>query len=276
MKIVFYGVRGSYPTPEREFLKYGGNTSSLMVEHKDFIVLFDAGTGIINAGKDINNKKEKPIYIFLSHTHLDHIEGLPFFQPFFNNKYNIELYGPKIEGKSFVKSIEKILNSDILPFSLNNLNLKIYTLSDEEKRINIKTNNKNPIYIETKKFKDHPLNGVHLFSLIEGNKKIVYATDIEANKNHNKDIVNFIKKADVLIFDSHFTETELSVGNNNYKGYGHSTFEIAIKLKKLADVKKLYFFHYNPFYNDEFLDRIKDKYQTPEIQFSMEKKEVIV
>jgi len=82
-KLVFHGVRGSRPVADKRVIKYGGNTSSILVEKGDRIVIFDAGTGIINIGDYLKNERKdiKILDIFLTHFHFDHILGLPFFQP---------------------------------------------------------------------------------------------------------------------------------------------------------------------------------------------------
>ncbi|MCP4149072.1 MAG: MBL fold metallo-hydrolase, partial [bacterium] len=81
--LTFYGVRGSYPAPHKNIGKFGGNTSSILFENNDNLIILDAGTGIINLGIFLKNERPhiKKLDIFITHFHMDHIQGLPFFEP---------------------------------------------------------------------------------------------------------------------------------------------------------------------------------------------------
>ena len=94
MKLRFWGVRGSIPTPSEQTIRYGGNTSCLSADLGGNIVIFDAGTGIRNLGNAILESKDKPkLDMFLSHVHWDHIQGFPFFGPGYRDGYLIDVYG---------------------------------------------------------------------------------------------------------------------------------------------------------------------------------------
>ena len=97
-KLVFYGVRGSYPVPDKKVIKYGGNTASILIEADNESIILDAGTGIINIGKYLLtvNPQRKKINLFLTHLHNDHIQGLPFFDPVFDKEYEINIYKKNI------------------------------------------------------------------------------------------------------------------------------------------------------------------------------------
>ena len=93
-KITFWGVRGSFPTPDQDKMKVGGHTSCVSIETEKETLIMDMGTGIKNLGEKIvsNPKSPSKINIFLSHYHWDHIIGLPVFAPLFSDKYEVNLY----------------------------------------------------------------------------------------------------------------------------------------------------------------------------------------
>ena len=100
MKITFWGVRGTLPTPDINKMKTGGNTTCLEVRvDEDMIIIFDAGTGIVNLGnkllQEFAGKTIPPVYLFLTHAHWDHLQGFPFFSVLFHKNAQINIYGPR-------------------------------------------------------------------------------------------------------------------------------------------------------------------------------------
>ena len=96
-KITFWGVRGSYPVPGREVLKYGGNTTCLTVHLDGALIILDAGTGLINFGRRLVADGVEPLTatLLFTHTHHDHLEGLPFFKPAYKASTRLNIFGPK-------------------------------------------------------------------------------------------------------------------------------------------------------------------------------------
>ncbi len=260
MIVKFYGVRGSYPTPGKSFSRYGGNTPCVLIRDGGKIIIFDGGTGIIEVGKELVKENVSEIYIFISHSHYDHILGLPFFKPFFyEDRRKIKIFGPKFLEKSYDEVLERFLSSPFIPFSLKELkgrdSIEIITLEENENIYIFKNS-----IVKSIHSKNHPLQGVHLFSYLSGSKKITYMTDIKVDDKIVKEVVAFAKDSDVLIFDSFFLKREYA-GKGENKRFGHSSFEDALKIKKLSSSKSLYFFHYNPDYDDKVLDTVKRKFE---------------
>jgi ribonuclease BN (tRNA processing enzyme) len=257
MDIVFYGVRGSYPVPDKNVLKYGGNTSSILIENRESIMIFDAGTGIISIGDYLIKKKKniKKIDIFLTHLHFDHIQGLPFFTPFYDNNFKINIYCPYYPNISLKNVIYSIFNHPFSPISNKGIkaNIKFFELnSKKNKNVKIDEN----IKVEFIKDDSHPISGVLIYKLISENKSIVYATDVESPKGFKSEIIDFIKGAEVLIHDAQYIDSEYYDEKNSKEGFGHSTVSMAIKNAIKCDVEKLFLFHYNPDRLDNDLERI--------------------
>ncbi len=273
MIVKFYGIRGSHPTPNANFLKYGGNTPCVVIRDKGKVIIFDGGTGIIEVGKELIKEDRSDIYIFISHSHYDHIQGLPFFKPFFRrSKRKIKIYGPSFLEKSYDKVLEEFLSSPFIPFSLNELrgkdSIEIITLEEKEKIFLFENG-----VMKTIHSKNHPLHGVHLFSYLSSSKKITYMTDIKVDDGIMKELVAFARDSDILIFDSFFLKKE-SGEEDESKRFGHSSFEDALKVKELSGSKMLYFFHYNPDYSDEILDGVKKEFEKNNAFLSFEGLEV--
>ena len=124
MQIRFWGVRGSIPVPGQATVKYGGNTSCLDILTADQqVIIIDAGTGIRRLGQVLLEEYQRRVNakIFLSHTHWDHIQGLPFFAPLVSRRNHINVYG----GKRIGKHLEEILAGQFfepyLPFAYRSL-----------------------------------------------------------------------------------------------------------------------------------------------------------
>ena len=126
MKITFWGVRGTLPTPDMDKMKTGGNTSCVEVRiNEDMIIIFDAGTGIVNLGKkllqEFAGKKIPPVYLFLTHAHWDHLQGIPFFGVLFCKGAQINIYGPAGKSRSLEELILMQMDDDFCPISYQKL-----------------------------------------------------------------------------------------------------------------------------------------------------------
>ena len=257
----FYGARGSYPVADETMIKYGGNTTSLLVESGNDIVIFDLGTGIIKLGEYLKDIRDdiKEINIFITHFHLDHLMGASFFYPFSNKEYKIKIHYPKISGIDINSALFDLFEPPYSPIGKDAVLAEIEMIPLDINNVNSIEINKD-LRIETYYDPLHPKHGVMLYKALntEG-KKLVFATDIEPENEFSNELKEFIKNADVLIHDAQYLEEDYYDKDSPTKGYGHSTFTMAVNNAIEANTEKLYLFHHNPLYSDKKLENILKK-----------------
>ena len=262
MNVRFWGTRGSIATPGPATLKYGGNTSCVEVRVKGHIFVFDAGTGIHNLG--IQLQKEFPsqpitVHIFVSHTHWDHIQGFPFFLPAYGLQNRIIIYGPPGRDKTLRQIMRTQMDSDYFPVAIGDMNPNIEIVEV-----------KAPIIIDgisiTHFYLNHPSMTL-AYRVSDGTRSVVYATDNEPYQYtltaQQKDtrptgvpeylddkFIEFLHSTDLYIGEAQYTLEE-------YKaklGWGHSPVESIVEFAVKAKVKRLAFFHHDPYHDDAFVD----------------------
>jgi len=252
MQVIFWGVRGSLPTPGIKFSKYGGNTSCVQLIVDGKTIIFDMGSGIKYLGNDLIKKKIKDFTILISHFHYDHTCGLPFFGPAYDPETQFDIFSGILPTRE--KTLE-VLNSQIsspsFPISIKDFNAKI-TYKDFEigksfslkKNINIKTFNLN-----------HP-DGAVGYRVNFNGKSLCYITDHEHEiGKENFALINFVENSDMLIYDSTYDDVEFK----KYLGWGHSTWQEGARLAERAKVKKFFIFHHNPDNDDDDMNKIELK-----------------
>ena len=142
-RVKFRGVRGSYPVANKEFLKYGGNTACVEINVGGRLIILDAGTGLISLGNELMQKyiesgttitDRTPVQcsILLSHIHLDHIQGFPFFRPSHLASTRMSLLGGVSYNESLEEELSKLLFTKSFPLDLGDIaaDLKIMDLNE--------------------------------------------------------------------------------------------------------------------------------------------------
>jgi phosphoribosyl 1,2-cyclic phosphodiesterase len=274
-RVRFWGVRGSYPTADPSTLVVGGNTSCVEVMVAGRRLIFDAGTGIIPLGKDLCDRASSPptAYVFLSHTHIDHVMGLCFFEPLQTAKAHSFILGPGDTHGALTRSLRHLTHSHLFPVSLDELKGKkeIFSLAGGEvirfrsrgKRPKIGGNrttngaDTNEVVVTTFKSPAHPRNGVMLYRVYYRDKSVVYATDIEQQEGGYPEIIEFVRGTDLLIHDAQYLHEEYFSRAKPRKGWGHSTLDMAIDVAKKAEVKRLVLFHHEPTHDDKTMRKIE-------------------
>ncbi|WP_026491306.1 MBL fold metallo-hydrolase [Butyrivibrio sp. FC2001] len=263
--LTILGARGSIPVSGSEYNEYGGATSCYMVEAGDQVIFLDAGTGIINA-PNLDDKEN--IYVLLSHPHLDHIIGLPFFSELSKKNRTITLYGKKKRGKSIDLQIEKAYSPPYWPLTIAEYPSD-FKYVDLELPLIIKDQG-GDITVDGIKV-SHPGGNLGL-SISYREKKLVYLTDCELSEEPDNKIVEFAKGADLLLCDAQYTREEY----DKRIGYGHSTPEMASKLSGLAGVKQTLFIHHDPFRDDKAIHNLERKTQDKNIRFARAGEKIIL
>jgi phosphoribosyl 1,2-cyclic phosphodiesterase len=272
-RVRFWGVRGSYPTPDETTLAFGGHTSCVEACVGGHRLIFDAGTGIIPLGRKLTNGRRAPKYLnlFLSHTHHDHVFGFYFFDPLFRPGNHISVFGPGSPEKPLQGTLRAAMEPRFFPVKLRDLdaNSKFYSLQGGE-RVELRDPGDPPrverasaaagngVTILVKRSRAHP-NGVLLYRVHYRGKSVVYATDVEQKSGGYPDIIRFIRGADVLIHDAQYLSREYHSTANPRKGWGHSTVERAAEAAKKGAVKKLVLFHHEPTHDDETIEAMEKR-----------------
>ena len=277
MTIKFWGVRGSYPTPFAENMGYGGNTSCVEVTAGAQTIILDAGSGIIQLGRELVQRyRASPINatLLLSHLHHDHTQGFPFFAPIHFPSTRLSIFGPEIGERTPEAALVEVMHPSSFPVGFHDLSSKrvVRTLHDKDQlrlasenvtlyRGADKSVNTNEVVIRTMRSDTHP-GGVMFYRIEWQGCSVVYATDTERALTNNQQLIKFARGADLLIHDAQYTSEHylgFKVGFPCTKGWGHSTPAMACDVARAAGVKQLAFFHYDPSYDDEAIAKMERK-----------------
>lgn len=258
-KINFWGVRGSRPVPGNRTSEYGGNTSCLQMEVAGINLIFDGGTGIVGLGDRLLAQGKKEGHIFLSHTHWDHIQGLPFFKPFFHKNYSFKIYGEDGYGMTIEEIIKGQMREPYFPIYMEDLSGQISFKSLKSgDSVEFDTGQAEG-KVRVRSFAlDHP-GGSLAYRIEYGKSSAVYATDTETlTEDDRKRFIDFISGANVFIYDTFFTEEEYEKIplNKNGKKWGHSTWQEGAALAKAGQIGIYVLFHHKDDRTDEELDEI--------------------
>lgn len=277
----FWGVRGSYPTPGGDIIRYGGNTACVEVSVNGSTIILDAGTGIIGLGRSLvqraRERGEKvSALLLLSHVHHDHTQGFPFFTPAYIPGTTLEIYGPELLDTTPASVLDGLMQPPHFPVRLSELSGSIHTgvihptdvLHVNEPvggRVAIsvvpfpgETPDPNVARIRVLRSYAHPGGVVHYRIDWQG-RSVVYATDTEGYVSGDRRLANFARGADLLIHDAQYTDEHylgLAPGMSVTQGFGHSTISMACQAAISAGARQLALFHHAPEYNDDRLDEI--------------------
>ncbi len=253
--IKFWGVRGSIPCPGSETVRYGGNTSCIEMQVSKERLIFDGGTGLRILGETLLPQSPLTAHLFFTHSHWDHIQGFPFFVPAFVKGNHFHIYGaPSPNGLTIKQRLhDQMLHPNFpVPLQIMQGNLTFYDIEANEK-INI-----GEVTVTTGKL-NHPGEALGYRVSWRG-RHAVYITDTEHFPEHlDENVLALADRADVLIIDATYTNEEYHDPRCSKVGWGHSTWQEAVKIAKAAKVKQLVLFHHDPAHNDSFLDQIGEE-----------------
>jgi phosphoribosyl 1,2-cyclic phosphodiesterase len=255
--VQFWGVRGSIPTPGEETIRYGGNTSCLEIRVAGKRLIFDGGTGLRVLGESLMQQLPVEGYIFFTHYHWDHIQGFPLFTPAFTAGNHFEIYGTiPPEGHSMKQHfIERVLHPNSpVPMKGMKADLQFHTLKAGDKVI------LGDVTIQTGSL-NHPNTAIG-YRVTWNGRSVVYCSDTEHFPDGlDQNVLNLAHDADVLIYDAMYTDEEYHSPTSPKVGWGHSTWQEAIKMAEAAGVKRVVIFHHDPTHSDDVLDEIAQEVQ---------------
>lgn len=270
-KITFFGTSGSSATSSEKRRKYGNNTSCALVQAGEHFIILDMGSGLVQLANAVFDYNVKSADVLLSHFHYDHIEGFPFFTPFYSGgKYTI--HGEKRENPDNpgeMLSLEEIfaryMRHPFFPVTptafCKELSYKHFE-EDESFFLGGKDSFEGDILIDTI-HTNHP-DFATAYKINYDGKVLVHLLDhehisSEEGEADQKRYIEFCRDADLVIYDAYFTREEYNSGR--YFGWGHSTYTHGIEFCKSANIKKIAFSHHAVWRSDNDLDSIEMQVQ---------------
>jgi len=254
MELRFWGVRGTCPVPRKPASRFGGNTPCVAVtSRRGDLAVIDAGTGIRVLGAALAQGPSGPAVtcsIFLTHFHLDHISGLPFFAPLFAPGSRLTFYSA-FEPEETRRRLGRVMRPPFFPLSFDRT-----PAAKTFRRIGRDGAVVGGLRVTTCAL-SHP-QGSNAYRIAEGRSSVVYATDGEPRGPAGFDprLVRFAAGADALVYDTMFTPEEYAAGR---RGWGHGTWADGVRTATSAGVETLLFSHFNPDHSDRELAQMERK-----------------
>jgi phosphoribosyl 1,2-cyclic phosphodiesterase len=245
----FWGVRGTVPCPGGTTAIYGGNTSCLEIGVAGRRLIFDGGTGLRPFGAALSKDGPADLDIYFTHTHLDHIIGLPFFMPIYKKGSQVRLWAGHLAPEDTLKSVlSGMMKAPFFPVPMQNLAAEIsfhdFTAGETLTPAPGVTIRTAPL--------NHP-NRATGYRVGYGGKSICYLTDTEHIPGKpDRNVLDLIAGADIVVYDCTYTDDEFP----KYVGWGHSTWQEGARLCEAAGARQLVIFHHDPGHDDAAMDRI--------------------
>lgn len=251
-RVRFWGVRGSLPTPGSETTKYGGNTSCVEVRCGDRVFIVDMGSGARPMGQALAQEAPLTADILISHYHWDHICGIPFCGILYDPRNTINFYGEARKKRGLKSILSGQMKYPYFPVGLDvfQAQTRYHTIDDRTildfGDVTVKTAPLN-----------HPQSSLAYRISYKG-KSVVYCSDNEHQEDMPPALADLIQGCDLLIYDAAYTDDEYTgrTGTGSRIGWGHSTWDEAIRTAKHFNVDQLYIFHHDPMHTDKEIDRL--------------------
>jgi phosphoribosyl 1,2-cyclic phosphodiesterase len=258
-RVTIWGARGSIPTPGPQTARYGGNTPCVVVEAgeagRQHYVVLDAGTGIRPFGRAAAEGAPGPVTVdlLLSHTHWDHIQGLPFFAPLFDRQNTVRIWGPRQGDVDLERILREQMSPVVFPVPLDKLDAALSVT-----HVAAGTFDVGEFTVGALRLRHPGTTLAYRLAPQAGGPGMAYVTDNELGPGGTYDVepgwyddlVAFVEGADVLIHDAMFTAGEIA----RFGGWGHSTAAEAVRLATDGAVKRLVLFHHRPERDDAGMD----------------------
>jgi phosphoribosyl 1,2-cyclic phosphodiesterase len=260
LRVTIWGCRGSVPTPGPETVRYGGNTSCVEVSLPDGPTLvLDAGTGIRRLGLELVERKTRCVHLFLTHLHLDHLEGLRFFAPLWDERVTLDIWGPPSPLLSLRERISRSFSPPLFPVDLAHVAAEV-TFHDVPRE---------PWTVDGVSFEAHlvlhpgPTVG---FRIETPQASFAYLPDHEPAlagpfAARSTDWISgaaVAEGADLLLHDAQYFQDEYE----ERIGWGHSSVDDAVAFTRAVGARRLLLFHHEPTHPDGSLERLEERAQS--------------
>ncbi|WP_018698962.1 MBL fold metallo-hydrolase [Amorphus coralli] len=252
LRLTFWGVRGSIPTPGEHTLRYGGETTCLEIQAGPHLLIIDCGSGARRLGWHMDQRRQvQPADLLFTHFHLDHICGLPFFCPAYSERFDIKVWAGHVpRDGSLEEMLARLMSPPLFPVpttALRGCQFRRFTAGEAvglRPGLTVKTIQLN-----------HP-GGATGYRIEWGGGSIVTVTDHEhGNPEIDAAVARFVEGADIMVYDATYRDEEYG----RYVGWGHSTWQKAVALADKAGVRHPVMFHHDPCRTDDDLDRIAEQ-----------------
>ncbi|HJR16344.1 MAG TPA: MBL fold metallo-hydrolase [Gemmatimonadales bacterium] len=253
-----WGARGSIPTPGPETARYGGNTACISIAGRaERLVILDAGSGLRPLGHELMKRRNGALAadILLSHTHWDHIQGLPFFKPLSSHNTSVNIYGAAQEGVPLKDILRRQMDPMVFPVPLNALAASLTVVEISEGEFDL-----DDFRVCTIRLRHPGTTLGYRLAPATGGREVAYLTDNELGPGGTYEVppdwrarlVQFVEGADILIHDAMYLDQIIQAR----AGWGHSTPRQAVDLAAEARCARLILFHHEPEHDDSALDRL--------------------
>jgi phosphoribosyl 1,2-cyclic phosphodiesterase len=247
----FWGVRGSIACPGASTARYGGNTSCLEVRCGDRLLIFDGGTGMRSLGLHLDKGGSVDADVYFTHTHVDHIQGLPFFSSAYKKSNRFRFWAGHLKPEYTLKQVlSEMMMEPLFPVPISIFGADISFHDFDAGQTLLPGAN---VTLRTAPL-NHP-NRATGYRVEYNGKSICYVTDTEHIPGKpDRNVLELISRADIVIYDSTYTDDEYG----KFAGWGHSTWQEAVRLCEEAKVGRAVIFHHDPSHDDSFMDRIAE------------------
>jgi len=256
--LTFWGTRGSIPTPGPDTARYGGNTACISIDcSSNRLVILDAGSGLRPLGHELMKQRNGPFTadILLSHTHWDHIQGLPFFKPLSSRGTSVSIYGAAQEGVPLKEILGRQMDPMVFPVPLNALAAALTVVEISEGDFEL-----DDFRICAFRLRHPGTTLGYRLMPTGGGREVAYVTDNELGAGGSYEVttdwrermVEFVSGTDTLIHDAMYPDQIIQAR----AGWGHSTPRQAVDLAREGRCRRLILFHHEPEHSDDALDRL--------------------